>query len=212
MSVAGWTLLAIAAAVLIVTAALVDRRGGGGPALRRRFGPEYDRAVAEFGSRGAAHRHLLAVAERRDALTLAPLTEADRTAFARRWQAVQSRFVDDPLDATRKAGTLVGEVMSARGYPDGDVRQRAELLSVDHPELAVAYRQAHISARSATGPGNADGKSGPGGRNGGTGGNERVDTEDLRRAFVHFRELFDRLAGPASRGITGEGHRAGQAR
>ncbi|MCK9876419.1 hypothetical protein MXD59_11650 [Frankia sp. Ag45/Mut15] len=173
MPVAGWVLLVTVAVALIVTAALVDRRGGGRVALRRRFGPEYDRAVAELGSRRAAHRHLLAVAERRDTLTLVALTEAERTAFVRRWQGLQSRFVDDPGGITRQADELVSEVMRARGYPQGDVRERAELLGVDHPELAQAYRQAHTDAQAG------------------------ADTEKLRQALLRLRDLFHRLLGPA---------------
>ncbi|MCM3883977.1 hypothetical protein [Frankia sp. R82] len=183
MPVAGWMLVLVAAAALIVTAALVDRRGGGRYALRRRFGPEYDRAVAEFGNRRAAHRHLLAVAERRDTLTLVTLSEQERAAFLRRWQGLQGRFVDDPGGVTRQADGLVSEVMRARGYPEGSFRERVELLSVDHPQLAQTYRRAHADAH-------ADAGAAPGGR---------PDTETLRQALLRLRDLFNRLLGPTSK-------------
>ena len=51
--------------------------------------------------------------------------------------------------------------------------QRAEDLSVDHPETVEHYREAHaISMASAA---------------------QHADTEDLRSAMVHYRALFDDL-------------------
>jgi len=69
-------------------------------------------------------------------------------------------------------------VMRDRGYPVDDFEQRASDLSVDYPEVVENYRSAHTIA----------------GRNGPNGGN----TEDLRKAMVHYRALFNELLGTQS--------------
>ena len=85
----------------------------------------------------------------------------------------QARFVDSPADAVAEADRLVTEVMAARGYPMEEFDQRAADISVDHPHLVENYRSAHaISRRSAA---------------------DEADTEELRRAMVHFRALFEEL-------------------
>jgi len=69
----------------------------------------------------------------------------------------------------RNADLLVVEVMSARGYPVDDFDQRADDLSVSHPEVTQRYREARRIAQA-----NADGT---------------VDTEDLRQAVTSYRSL-----------------------
>jgi dephospho-CoA kinase len=61
------------------------------------------------------------------------------------------------------------EVMSARGYPVEDFDQRANDLSVRHPEGTQRYREARRIAQA-----NQDGT---------------VDTEDLRQAVTSYRSL-----------------------
>jgi hypothetical protein len=77
--------------------------------------------------------------------------------------------VDDPNIAVRNADRLVVEVMSARGYPVEDFDQRADDLSVSHPEITERYREASRIARA-----NEDGT---------------VETEDLRQAVTSYRAL-----------------------
>jgi len=63
--------------------------------------------------------------------------------------------------------------MRARGYPVGDFDQRAADISVDHPVVVENYRTAHeIAVRHSRG---------------------EASTEDLRKAMVHYRSLFDQL-------------------
>jgi hypothetical protein len=141
--------------------------------LQDRFGPEYDRALAEHHDQHQAERELEQRAERVDRLNIRPLEREERTRFANRWQTVQARFVDDPAGATDEADQLVGEVMATRGYPVGDFEQRAADVSVHHPRVVEHYRAAHaIALRNARGD---------------------ADTEQLRQALVHFRALFEDL-------------------
>ena len=72
-----------------------------------------------------------------------------------------------------EADRLIGEVMKTRGYPVGDFEQRAADISVDYPMVVENYRIAHdIAIRDRGG---------------------EVGTEDLRKAMVHYRALFDEL-------------------
>jgi hypothetical protein len=141
--------------------------------LQERFGPEYDRALADHKDQKSAERELEHRAERVEHLQLRPLSAAERDQFVTRWKSVQAQFVDDPSAATEEADDLVGQVMATRGYPVGDFEQRAADVSVDHPRVVEHYRAGHaLALRSARGD---------------------ADTEDLRQAFVHFRALFEDL-------------------
>jgi hypothetical protein len=79
-----------------------------------------------------------------------------------------------------EADRLVGEVMSARGYPMGDFERRVEDISVDHANVVMHYRAAReIAIEHSQG---------------------RASTEDLRQAMVHYRALFrDLLESTGSR-------------
>jgi len=104
--------------------------------------------------------------------------------YASAWKAVQSQFVDDPPGAVGEADRLVGDVMATRGYPVGDFEQRATDLSVVHATVVEHYREARaIATRQAAG---------------------EADTEDLRRAMVHYRALFSDLLGKNTANDTGE--------
>jgi hypothetical protein len=86
---------------------------------------------------------------------------------------LQSRFVDDPKRAITEADALVSTVMQARGYPVADFDQRAADVSVDHPRVVANYRSAHeIALRLEKG---------------------EASTEDLRRATLQYRSLFEEL-------------------
>jgi FtsZ-interacting cell division protein ZipA len=141
--------------------------------LRERFGPEYDRVVREQGNLRKGENLLEWRAKKREKLRIVPLSSPVRADFANRWTRVQSRFVDDPRGAVADADQLVTEVMHARGYPMADFDQQAELVSVDHPTVVQNYRAAHdIALRHSRG---------------------EASTEDLRKAMVHYRSLFDEL-------------------
>jgi hypothetical protein len=141
--------------------------------LRDRFGPEYDRVMRKEGDQRKAEGLLEFRAKRREQLPIRPLERAQRVAFADRWTTVQTRFVDDPGGALTDADLLISEVMEARGYPMSDFEQKAADISVDHPLVVENYRAAHnIALRKKNG---------------------QASTEDLRKAMVHYRSLFEDL-------------------
>jgi hypothetical protein len=155
--------------------------------LREQYGPEYDRAVDQADSQREAESELRDRSKRHEKLELRRLDPSEREDFERRWSDVQGQFVDDPNTAVRNADRLVVEVMSARGYPVDDFDQRADDLSVSHPEVTQRYREARRIAQA-----NKDGK---------------ADTEDLRQAVTSYRSLVLALLaddGDRSRGDSTE--------
>ncbi len=145
--------------------------------LRERFGPEYDRVLKKEGEVRRAEGVLEIRTKRREKFVLRPLTEGTRADFAERWRIVQSHFVDDPKGSVSQADHLVNDLMETRGYPMADFEQRAADISVDHPVVVENYRAAHdIALRHSRG---------------------QASTEDLRRAMVHYRSLFEELLGDA---------------
>jgi hypothetical protein len=170
--------IAIAVAVMVVTgiAVLLLIRKRRTKRLRTQFGgAEYARAVKEGGGRRRAEAGLDERADRVEGLHIRPLTPGDRTRFVASWGRVQARFVDGPGGAVTEADQLLGDVMSARGYPVSDFEQRAADISVDHPLVLENYRAAHGSALRQT--------------------RGQASTEDLRLAMIHYRTLFEELIG-----------------
>ncbi|MEV4016383.1 hypothetical protein AB0J35_38385 [Nonomuraea angiospora] len=148
--------------------------------LRERFGPEYERIVAEHDNRRDAEQELLDRERRHAELDLHPLTEQSRDTYANRWTEVQERFVDAPGFAVTEADQLVTAVMAERGYPTEDYEERLSTLSVGHAKTLDHYRTAHeISGRAAR---------------------KEASTEDLRQAMVHYRALFEELLQETTRG------------
>jgi hypothetical protein len=142
--------------------------------LRTQFGNvEYARTVKDGGSRRQAEAALDKRAERVEKLHIRPLAVADRTRFIESWARVQARFVDSPGGAVTDADQLLGDVMSTRGYPMSDFEQRAADISVDHPHVLDNYRAGHESALRQT--------------------QGKASTEDLRKAMIHYRTLFEEL-------------------
>jgi hypothetical protein len=183
MTATGITLLVIAVAVLVIVGVLAwylarERRS---KRLRSRFGPEYEHTLREAGSRTQAEETLARREKRVESIHVRSLARDQRDHFAQDWHDVQGRFVDDPPGSIEDADRLVNDVMRARGYPMSDFERRAEDLSVDHPYVVRNYRAAHeIAMRHDKG---------------------QASTEDLRRALVYYRDLFDDLleahaAGP----------------
>ena len=172
-------LIAIAALVVVavaVVATLLFLRKRRTAGLRSKFGgAEYARAVEAGGNRRDAEAGLDQRTERVEGFHIRPLAPADQVRFAESWRKVQARFVDSPGGAVTEADQLLGEVMSARGYPVTNFEQRAADISVDHPSVLTHYRTAHEIAL-----GQAQGKAG---------------TEDLRQAMIHYRTLFEELVG-----------------
>ncbi|GAA0571746.1 hypothetical protein [Rhizomicrobium electricum] len=166
--------LIVLVVVLAAAVALLIWRGRGSKRLKSHFGPEYQRALEETGSRRAAEERLRRREQRVQSYAIHPLSPEQRARYAARWRALQAEFVDDPAGAVSAADRLLGEVMAARGYPVIEFEQQAADLSVEHPQVVQNYRTAHeIAVRHSQG---------------------QANTEDLRRAMVHYRSLFEELA------------------
>ena len=161
------------AAVLLIGVAIWYARKRRSDQLSYRFGPEYERTIEETGDRRKAEANLAEREKRVQALSIRPLDAEERDRYNAQWRKVQADFVDDPSAAISEADGLLGEVMTARGYPVRDFDQVAEDLSVDHSLVVQHYRAAHeVALRHEQG---------------------QADTEALRRAMIHYRELFGEL-------------------
>ena len=82
--------------------------------LKQRFGPEYFRAVEEYGDVRRAERALLAREKRVQHLRLRELAPAERVQFEATWTGVQARFVDDPSGAVRAAPAVRASMMTRK--------------------------------------------------------------------------------------------------
>ena len=141
--------------------------------LRKRFGPEYDKVVAEHQSRREGEAELRLRKRRIQKLSLAELRTEDRERYAAQWIRVQEHFVEAPSEAVAEAQSLVEAVMRERGYPFADYEQTVADLSVEHARVLDRFRSAHaISEKAAA---------------------DQVTTEELRTAMLYYRELFDQL-------------------
>jgi hypothetical protein len=159
--------------LLAVAAWFLSQRKKQSQRLQQRFGAEYGRTVDEFGGRTKAESELKAREKRVEELNIMPLAPADASRFTQAWNALQSRFVDNPKGVVVQADQLVRELMLKRGYPMGDFERRAADISVDHPAIVATYRSAQaIAVRDQRG---------------------EADTEELRKAVVHYRVLFDEM-------------------
>lgn len=166
-------ILAVIIVACLAVAGFLLMRKRRSRALRERFGPEYDRVVRKEGDVRRGEDVLAFRGKRRARLKIRRLSQADHSNFASRWGVLQLHFVDDPRGTVIRADQLVTEVMQARGYPMGDFDQRVADISVDHPVVVENYRTAHeIALRHGRG---------------------EASTEDLGKAMVHYRSLFDEL-------------------
>jgi predicted nucleic acid-binding protein len=178
MPVWGWILIAVAVVIVALALVLVIRSANRRRTerLKERFGPEYERTVAQHGEQRAAEKELAARERKRDKLDIVPLSPEAREKYAASWRQVQTAFVDDPASAVGDADRLVAHVMRERGYPIDDFDQRAADVSVDHPHVAENYRTAHMIYLSQE--------------------KANIGTEAQREAFVHYRALFEELLEP----------------
>jgi hypothetical protein len=141
--------------------------------LQERFGPEYERTVEQSDDRRSAERELRQRESRRAKLDVQPLSGASAERYRAEWNALQQGFVDEPGNAVTEADRLVIRIMRESGYPVDEFDQRAADISVDHPEVAEHYRQAHGVAVAQT--------------------RGQTDTEELRQAVTAYRRLVDVL-------------------
>ena len=170
-------LIVIAVAVILIIAVLawlyVRKRRSTTAGLRQRFGPEYARAVREHGSERKAEAKLTDREKRIEKLNIRELNPMERERFSEQWKSVQSHFVDSPKGAVTEGDDLVSSLMKTRGYPISDFDQRADDISVNHPQVVENYRSAHEIAMRV--------------------GKDEATTEDLRTAMIRYRSLFEEL-------------------
>jgi len=167
-----WIVIVIVVVLIALAAAMAARRRRT-MALRERFGPEYERAVGARENQRAAEADLRDREREHARLDIKPLSEAARLRYTEEWQVIQQSFVDQPEEATTAGYDLVNRVMAERGYPMRDFDARADLVSVDHPEVVENYRVAHgIHERARQ---------------------HQASTEDLREALLRYRSLFEEL-------------------
>ncbi len=182
-AMSGTAVIVIVVAILVVVAlalgVMLAARARRRRELQQRFGPEYDRAVSEAGNSKRAEAGLRERADRRDKLSIRPLSAAQRDRYEQDWRQVQAEFVDVPSTSLTRADALVTDVMVDRGYPMQDFGQQADLISVDHPQVVEHYRRAHgvYEASKST----------------------SVSTEEMREAFVSYRLLFEELVEDGGR-------------
>ncbi len=166
-------ILAVVVLAIIAVGAWLYSRKRQSDRLVQRFGPEYGRTVHDLGSRTKAESELRAREKRVEKFNIVPLAPADADRFSHEWKMLQGRFVDNPKGVLMEADQLVRQLMLKRGYPMGDWERQAADISVDHPAVVDHYRAAQaIATRDRRG---------------------EADTEELRRAVVHYRALFDEL-------------------
>ena len=141
-------------------------------ALQEKFGPEYDRTVGSADSRRTAERDLAERERAHESLDIRPLSEASRTVSRTTGSGPSSGSSTTPSSPHARRTGSSATSSSQRGYPDDDFDQQAAAVSVDHPHVVERYRHGHQMVH-----GN------------GASGDER--TEDLRKAMVDFRAVFE---------------------
>ncbi|MFJ8631069.1 hypothetical protein [Streptomyces sp. NPDC093568] len=182
MSIGVIVLIVVAAVVVLGVAAMALRARGarGSRGLKRRFGPEYERAVARHdGDAKAAERELAQRVERHGGLRERALEPTEAERFEARWAAAQEHFVDAPREAVGEADRLLADLARARGFPDGaEYEEQLAALSVHHAGHVQGYRHIH---RVAHAPGHG------------------ADTEEMREAMIEGRALFEELVAVSGR-------------
>src|SRR5689334_89149 len=98
------TVIILIVVVLVVIAAIVygvqaSRR----KKLQHTFGPEYDRVVADTGSRSDAEKELRERTKRHAEFELKPLSAESKATYSAAWEEVQIQFVDRPEEAVSTA-------------------------------------------------------------------------------------------------------------
>ena len=174
-----WLLLEfLVAAVVAIGIVVMEKRRTDD--LRRRFGPEYDRAVEQHGARRAAESDLRRRLERRRSAEVRDLSPRARERLCARWRVVQTGFVDDPQASVAEAARLVEQAMAERGYVDDDSdTDRYELVAVDHPVMVERFRSAPRVGTGTDGLGDAP----------------ALSADELRGLFLQHNELFEALVG-----------------
>lgn len=171
-----WLVVGAVVVVIAVSVWLNIRRGR---RLRRRFGPEYARVLAQQGDREVTELELKQRLRRRHDLPIRPLPDEARERYAEWMRAIEDTFDEDPAEALAEAETLVIQFMRARGYPAEGFDEIVGDISVEDPEAAQEYRSGYTLAVPE------DPQRAP-------------SREQLRTALMHYRLLVERLVGNES--------------
>ncbi len=164
-----WILIVVAAVVVVVALASWFAQ------RRRRRRMLHDRFGPEY------DRSLESARSRRKAEgeLAGRAKQPARDRYAAQWSELQTRFVDVPQVAVAEADELTTQVMRDRGYPVDDFESQSEMVSVDHPDVVQNYRTGHdIYTKTTRG---------------------EASTEDLRKAVVAYRALFEELVTDGER-------------
>lgn len=164
--------VAVIAAAAILAFILGRRFVSGGERLKRRFGPEYHRAVARHeGDTRAAERELRERLRRHGAFRERPLPTGVREQYTAEWLEIQRQFVYAPREAVTGAEDLLARLAKERGYPQGPpIEEQIDAISVHHADHVHGYRDVHTVAHAPT-----------------------AGTEEMRQAMNEARELFEEL-------------------
>ncbi|QGV80858.1 hypothetical protein [Streptomyces ficellus] len=166
--------VAVVAAVLYAGPGKAGGRRGHG--LRRRFGPEYERAVSRHdGDTKAAERELAERVQRHGDLRPRPLTRDAREQYVALWSGLQEQFVDAPRQAVVQADRLLARLAEDRGFPAATAyEEQVAALSVHHAHHVDGFRRVHRASAA-------------------NGQTPNAGTEELRSAMLEARRLFDAL-------------------
>jgi hypothetical protein len=165
--------VALLIVLVVVWVVMKQRNRRRSEELRARFGPEYDLALREYGSRPKAEASLLDRVNRVNRMTVHPLDDAERERYFAEWEAIQARFIDHPRGAVTEADELINSLLRARGYEGGAFERRAADLSVHYANLVEPYRRANAIVVRA--------------------GKNEATTEELRSAMILFRAIAEQL-------------------
>lgn len=174
----GGTLFLIILAIIVfaalggtVLSSLMRRRR-----LRKRFGPEYDKVVAQHESRREGEAELRLRKRRIKKLSLAELSTEDRerakgslrNGLAFRSASSKHRLRRSPR-RSRSSELSCGSVATRSRTIEQTVADR----SVEHARVLDRFRSAHAISQKAAA--------------------DQISTEELRTAMLYCRELFDQL-------------------
>jgi hypothetical protein len=164
------------ALIIVLTVAWVvvrNRRQNRTEELRARFGPEYELALRQYGSRAQAEAALLDRVHRINGMNIHRVSIAEREHFLTEWESIQGRFIDHPRGAVTEADELINTILAARGYDGEGFSRRIEDLSVNHAFLVETYRRASaVTVRAGQG---------------------EASMEELRSAMILYRAIIEEL-------------------
>lgn len=104
-----------------------------------------------------------------------PLAADSRARYVEAWNALQSRFAQDPEIAIREADNLLQSAMRECGYPTGDFGAVTDEVTPEQLDVLDHYRAAHrLSAKSET---------------------TVLSDEEIERAVTALRAVYDILVG-----------------